>query len=276
MRKIPKAALTVTFTLLAAPHPNQAQEPRRSSFADTHCAADSVRSRNAGWAGNLTDESTFEGLFALASLERECRGAVAAAENYGHASAPRENASDHPWTAFCDAPRSRHRNIDPNNGLWVLLRLECRAAIQAVANEEQEVTRCHYTSSTVCAPGGDCTTRRNQGNSWLEIPATYRQQPIWWHSAYAAIGEGPYPTIRICTGTGRCSRIEILDSSTVESESWPNEGRTHVLRQVRGSWLMKIDTGNGQFVQLDTWGLNTLINSGTCPEALTPTTTETR
>ena len=39
---------------------------------------------------------------------------------------------------------------------------------------------------------------------------------------------------------------------------------------------MKIDTGNGQFVQIDTWGLMTLVNSGTCPDALTPTATEAR
>ena len=59
-------------------------------------------------------------------------------------------ARDRPWTAFCEGVQQRHATADSD--LLYHLHGKCRGALQAVADAEQELTRCRYSSVTVCDP----------------------------------------------------------------------------------------------------------------------------
>ena len=143
---------------------------------------------------------------------------------------------------------------------------------QAVASEQQEGTRCDYTSTSICHPDADCTARlslQDEYERWLEIPLL---EGLSGPSMSAELGNAPYPTVGICNAAG-CNRIEV--------RYWVDvEGNAHVLRESGvGAWFMKIGapvsfgaspdpSRDGQFVEVRTFGLITEVRSGTCPGAV--------
>ena len=66
------AALAATVAARAEAQEHGTQHGTRG-WAEAHCSAEAVRDRNALY----WDETTLEGLFALASMERECWAAAA-------------------------------------------------------------------------------------------------------------------------------------------------------------------------------------------------------
>ena len=139
------AALAAAGSALGEAQPHEPQ-----GWAAAHCSADAVRARH--WS--YVDETTLEGLFALASMERECEAAAAAS-----AEPEPELVYDRPWTAFCSeaALRGRHPNTDFN--LLLDLHEECRGALQAAADAGQELRLCRYSSVSECDPDRGCAAR---------------------------------------------------------------------------------------------------------------------
>ena len=247
------AALAAAGSALAGA---QQHEPQR--WAAAHCSADAVRARHR----NYVDETTLEGLFALASMERECEAAAAAS-----AEPEPTLIYDRPWTAFCSNAglRSRHPNAD--GSLLPFLYGECQDALQAAADAEQELRLCRYSSVAECDPDRGCTTRQSApapDERWLKVP------PLDWETERAGIiarlGDGPWPTVRRCDTRG-CDRIEVDTRSA---------GAYFVLEQRDGPWFVKIEdtsiraTGpnEGRFMEVASQMLGTLIYYGSCPEAL--------
>ncbi len=267
---IAAVALSGTATADAQDWFEQQLNRHLAGLAAPHCSAEAVRSRNSrAYAGGryLADESTFEGLFVLASLERECEAAVAAgAENDPAVPIPDL------WTTFCNFNRVQRRHPNADHDLMGFLFYECRRALQAVASEQQEGTRCDYTSTSICHPDADCTARlslQDEYERWLEIPLL---EGLSGPSMSAELGNAPYPTVGICNAAG-CNRIEV--------RYWVDvEGNAHVLRESGvGAWFMKIGapvsfgaspdpSRDGQFVEVRTFGLITEVRSGTCPGAV--------
>ena len=247
------AALAAAGSALGEAQPHEPQ-----GWAAAHCSADAVRARH--WS--YVDETTLEGLFALASMERECEAAAAAS-----AEPEPELVYDRPWTAFCSeaALRGRHPNTDFN--LLLDLHEECRGALQAAADAGQELRLCRYSSVSECDPDRGCAARPSApalDERWLEIP------PLDWEIQRAGFiarnGDGPWPTVRRCDARG-CARIEV-DARQV--------GAYFVLQQQAGPWFVKIEDmsilalgpNEGRFVEVASQMLGTLVYYGTCPEAL--------
>ena len=257
MAKGTTAVLTVALAA-AGSALGEGQEHEPQGWAAAHCSADAVRARHRSYV----DETTLEGLFALASMERECEAAAAAS-----AEPEPELVRDRPWTAFCsDAGlRGRHPNADYN--LLLDLHGECQGALQAAADAEQELRLCQYSSVSECDPDRGCTARRSApapDERWLEIPPLDMELRMTGFSA--RLGYGPWPTVRRCDTRG-CNRIEVDAGRT---------GAYFLLEQRDGPWFVKIEdtsiltTGpnEGRFVEVATQMLGTLVYYGTCPEAL--------
>ena len=249
-----RTTAVLTAALVAAgAAPAKAQEHEPLEWAAAHCSADAVRARH--WS--YVDETTLEGLFALASMEQEC-GAAAAAS----ADPEPELVYDRPWTAFCSETGLRRRH--PNADLKLLASLygECRGALQAAADAGQELGRCRYTSVSECHPDEGCATRPSApapDERWLEIPPLNFE--LGTTGTIARLGNGPWPTVRRCDARG-CDRIEV-DARRA--------GAYFVLKQRDGPWFVKIvepGPNKGRFVEVATQQLGTLIYYGTCSEAL--------
>lgn len=207
------------------------------------------------------DETTLEGLFALASLERECRVAAAAS-----AEPEPELVYDRPWTAFCSGAGLQRRHANADRNLLSYLYGECRDSLQTAANAAQALRPCRYSSVSECNPYGGCTARptaRVPEERWLEIPPL--DSELSMAGVLARLGDGPWPTVRRCDGQG-CDRIEV---DARES------GAYFVLEQRDGPWFVKIEaptiraagSNESRFVEVATRLLGTLVYYGMCPEA---------
>ena len=153
------AALAAAGSALAG-----AQQHEPQGWAAAHCSADTVRARHR----NYVDETTLEGLFALASMERECEAAAAAS-----AEPEPRFVYQRPWTAFCSDAGLRGRHPNADGSLLSFLYEECQDALQAAADTEQELRLCRYSSVSECDPDRGCTTRRSApapDERWLEVP----------------------------------------------------------------------------------------------------------
>lgn len=249
-------AAVLTVALVAAGSALvEGQEHEPEGWATAHCSVDAVRARH--WA--YVDETTLEGLFALASMERECDAAAAAS-----AEPEPTLLYDRPWTAFCSDAGLRGRH--PNADLSLLLSLyqECQGALQAAADAEQELRVCRYSSVSECHPDRGCAARRSApgpDERWLEVPPL--DMELDTAGSVATMGDGPWPTVRRCDTRG-CDRIEV-DAGRA--------GGYFVLQQRDGAWFVKIQASflvgpgpnEGRFVEVATQQLSTLIYYGTCP-----------
>ena len=235
-----------------------AQQHAPQGWAVAHCSVDAVRARR--WS--YVDETTLEGLFALASMERECEAAAAASAEPGP-----QLVYDRPWTAFCSEAglRGRHPNADFN--LLLDLHEECRGALQAAADAGQELRLCRYSSVSECDPDWGCAARPSApatDERWLEVPPLDGELEA--AGLIARNGDGPWPTVRRCDTRG-CDRIEV-DARQA--------GVYFVLEQRDGPWFVKIEDtsilmpgpNEGRFVEVASQMLGTLVYYGTCPEAL--------
>ena len=244
------AVLTVAL-VAAGSALSEGQEHEPQGWAAAHCSADAVRARHRRYV----DETTLEGLFALASIERECEAAAAAS-----AEPPPDLIRDRAWTAFCSEAglRRRHPNADINL-LVISLTTECRDTLQAAADATQELVQCRYTSVSECHPGEGCTTRPSAptpAERWLEVPPL--DDELWMAGAIARMGDGPWPTVRRCDTRG-CDRIEV--------DARQDFGAYFSLRHRYDPWFVKIETSpsEGRFVEVATQQLSTLLYYGTCP-----------
>ena len=248
------------------------------TWADAHCAVDAVRERfrraTVQASAALRDETTFEGLFALASMERECK--AAAAES---AKPEPELVGDRAWTSFCSVPglRRRHTSVNPNGVLMLDLFGECRDALQAAADAKQDLRRCRYRSVSDCGPTG-CVDRPSApapAERWLEVPVP--GFALYSAGYLAEMGDGPWPTVRRCDVRG-CDRISVY-------VDWG--GAYFTLKQRNGPWFAKVmdlrtavtltpdrrrslglpAEGDTPFIEVATLGLNALVYYGSCPGA---------
>ncbi len=262
-------AVIVGLMAIVGAAPVKGQEDGHGEWAAAHCSAEAVRSRHSRVDDAtyrllpLPDETTLQGLFALASLEREClAAAVAAAEA---AINPPGVMNNGPWTAFCsrDAVRRRHPNAD-RTLLWHLPS-ECRGSLQAASDAEHELRRCRYSSVSQCGPDEGCAVRLSApvpDERWLEVPSL---DGVSIRGFLASTNQGPWPLVRRCDTRG-CSRIEVHVSRSDDYLT---------LHQRDGPWFVKFDTDSlssgrdaGGFVEVATLGLATLVYFGSCPQAL--------
>ena len=251
------AALAATVAARA-----EAQEHGTRGWAEAHCSAEAVRDRNALY----WDETTLEGLFALASMERECW--AAAAES---AEPEAELVLDRPWTAFCSDASVRSRHPNANTALRFRLYGECTDALQAAADAEQELRRCEYTSVSECRSDDACAGRPippAADERWLEVPPL--DADLATTAFIAERGDGPWPTVRRCDAQG-CDRIRVMAGRA---------GAYFILQQADGPWFVKVEdtsvlpaflapgpTARDPFVEVATLGLNVLVYYGNCADA---------
>ena len=253
-------AVLTTALAVAGAAPVEAQEHREhgpGGWAAAHCSAEAVRARHRFWV----DETTLEGLFALASLERECGEAGAAS-----AEPEPELIYDRPWTAFCSEAELRRRHPNADGNLLRYLDGECHDSLQAAANAAQVLRPCRYSSVSECNPDGGCTARPTvpvPDERWLEIPPL--DVELWGAGLFARSGYGPWPTVRRCDTQG-CDRIEVDARQS---------GAYFVLEQRDGPWFVKIEAPTiraarptaSRFVEVATQLLGTLVYYGACSEA---------
>ena len=223
----------------------EAQEREPQGWAAAHCSADAVRAR-----AFYVDETQLEGLFALASVERECKAAVAAA-----AEPQPQNVYERPWTVFCSGAGLRDRHPNVHSDLLLDLYSECTGALQAAADAEQELRPCRYLSVSECDPARGCGARASApapDERWLEVP---RLVDELFHAGFIArTGNGPWPTVRRCDVRG-CNLVEV-------DARWA--GTYAVLEQKNGPWFAKIERTAGRFVEVATRQLTTLVYYGAC------------
>ena len=260
----PKAAVLIIIaavSLVGATSAN-AQEERPGDWAATHCSGDAVRSRYSDFSKltgeSLPDETTLQGLFILASAEREC--VAAAVEAAAEAAKASRTITDHPWTTFCSEAelRLRHPGVSstPLRGhLWI----ECRGSLQAASDAAHEFWRCRYSSVSECLPDLGCFEQFSApapDEEWIEVPSLNGAARL---TLPAVMDWGPWPVIRRCNTAG-CVQLEV--------EVRVGGGSTTV-RQRDGTWFVRVVDEErrdaGRFLEVAPSGLRTRVYYGSCP-----------
>lgn len=245
----------------------EAQETSPGEWATVHCSPDAVRSRYLRYS-DQPDEATFQGLVALALVERECHAAaVAAAEETAN---PSRLLRRRPWRAFCsqDAVQRRHSNASLR--LQGILWNECRDALRAASDAAFEFSRCRYSTVRHCpfTLFDDCVPPAESPNAvpwhqreWLELPSLdlAAGRVLLAHGDFA-----PWPIVRRCSTQG-CARVEVV----------VRVGRLgrqpfHV-HQHDGPWFATFDLDGSdrvRFLEVVPVGRGVSVYRGSCPLAV--------